>query len=218
MPTETTLVVSEIFYSIQGESRYAGYPCIFIRLSGCNLRCSFCDARYTYDEPGREYTVEAILDDVRKTPGVMVEVTGGEPLLQQAVYPLFDGLLSDGRTVLLETNGSLDISRVPVGVVRIMDVKCPDSLMHQHMLAANLEHLRPTDEIKFVLSSRRDYEWAREMIISQNLAGIAHLSCSPVTDSLLSAELAAWLMEDRLPCRLQLQLHTILWPGAKRGV
>lgn len=218
MQTETTLTVSEIFYSIQGESRHAGYPCLFIRLSGCNLRCSFCDARYTYEEPGRKMTVAAILAEVQQRPGVMVEVTGGEPLLQAGVYPLLAGLLADGRTVLLETNGSLDISRVPDGVVRIMDLKCPDSNMHQEMKLANLTHLRPHDEIKFVLSSRHDYEWAKEMIHNHRLTQIAHLSCSPVTTSLPPAELAQWLMHDNLPCRLQLQLHTILWPGRNRGV
>ena len=218
MKTETTLTVSEIFYSIQGESRYAGYPCLFIRLSGCNLRCSFCDARYTYEEPGREMTVAAIIQEVQKTPGVMVEVTGGEPLLQEGVYPLLDELLADGRTVLLETNGSLDISRVPDGVIRIMDLKCPDSNMHQQMELGNLKHLRPSDEIKFVLSSRRDYDWTREMISSHRLTGAAHLSCSPVTTTLPPADLAQWLLHDRLPCRLQLQLHTILWPEQSRGV
>ena len=218
MQTETSLNVSEIFYSIQGESRYAGSPCLFIRLSDCNLRCSYCDARYTYEEPGQKMTVAAILEEVQKTPGVMVEVTGGEPLLQDGVYPLLDSLLADGRKVLLETNGSLDISRVPDGVIRIMDLKCPDSLMHQRMDLANLAHLRPADEIKFVLSSRRDYEWAKEMIRNHNLTDIAHLTCSPVTTSLASNELAQWLMHDQLPCRLQLQLHTILWPGQNRGV
>lgn len=218
MPTETTLTVSEIFYSIQGESRYAGYPCLFIRLSGCNLRCSYCDASYTYEEPGQEMTVATILSEVEKTPEVLVEVTGGEPLLQDGIYPLLDELLAAGRTVLLETNGSLDISRVPNEVVRIMDLKCPDSNMHQRMELNNLKHLRPNDEIKFVLSSRRDYDWAREMIHSHTLTKTAHLSCSPVTTSLPPADLAQWLQNDRLPCRLQLQLHTILWPGQYRGV
>ena len=218
MRTETTLTVSEIFYSIQGESRHAGYPCLFIRLSGCNLRCSFCDARYTYDEPGQVMTVAEILAEVHKTPGVMVEVTGGEPLLQEGIYPLLDGLLADNRTVLLETNGSMDISRVPDAVIRIMDLKCPDSNMHLHMELANLAHLRHDDEIKFVLSSRRDYDWAREMIRTHDLANIAQISCSPVVTSLSPPELAEWLLEDRLPCRLQLQLHTILWPGQNRGV
>lgn len=218
MRTETTLSVSEIFYSIQGESRHAGFPCLFIRLCGCNLRCSYCDARYTYDEPGRPMPVAAVLREVQKKPGVMVEVTGGEPLLQEGVYTLFDALLAENRTVLLETNGSIDISRVPAGVIRIMDLKCPDSNMHHHMLLNNLARLRPEDEIKFVLSSRADYDWARNMIHAHGLAEIAHLSCSPVIGSLSPTELAQWMMQDRLPCRLQLQLHTILWPGQKRGV
>lgn len=218
MPTETTLKVSEIFYSIQGESRYAGYPCLFIRLSGCNLRCAYCDARYTYEEAGQTMTVAAILEEVRKTPEVIVELTGGEPLLQEGIYLLLDRLLADGRTVLLETNGSLDLRRVPPEVVRIMDLKCPDSKMHDKMDLANLNHLRPVDEIKFVLSSRRDYQWAREMIQTHRLTEKAHVTCSPVTASLPATDLGQWLMDDRLPCRLQLQLHTILWPGQSRGV
>ena len=218
MPTETTLNVSEIFYSIQGESRYAGYPCLFIRLSGCNLRCSYCDARYTYEEPARKMTVAKILTEVQKTPGVMIEVTGGEPLLQDETCQLLNELLATGRQVLLETNGSLDISQVPEGVVRIMDIKCPDSGMHEQMRMSNLNHLRATDEIKFVMSSRRDYDWARELIHDHKLTEIAHLSCSPVTSALPPAELAQWLLNDHLPCRLQLQLHTILWPNRSRGV
>ncbi len=218
MKTEARLAVSETFYSIQGESRYAGLPCLFIRLAGCNLRCSFCDARYTYEEEGREMNISTLLAWVAETPGVAVEVTGGEPLLQEAVYPLLEGLLSAGRTVLLETNGSILLDRVPAGVVKIMDLKCPDSGMHQRMELANLALITPADEIKFVLSSRRDYEWAVGAIARHRLAGTAGLTFSPVVASLSPATLAAWLLADRLPVRLQLQLHTLLWPGQSRGV
>ena len=216
--SETTLTVSETFYSIQGESSYAGFPCLFIRLSGCNLRCSYCDARYTYQEPGRQMTVAELLAWVDQTPNVLVEVTGGEPLLQEGVYPLFAGLLTAGRTVLLETNGSINLGRVPAGVVKIMDIKCPDSGMHDQMDLANLARLTPQDEIKFVLSSRQDYQWAREAIATHRLENTAKLIFSPVTSRLPPALLAEWLMNDRLPVRLQIQLHTILWPHLSRGV
>lgn len=217
MKSRATLNISETFYSIQGESSYSGYPCLFIRLAGCNLRCSFCDARYTYEEPGQEMPVRELLAWAEATPRVMVEVTGGEPLLQEGVYPLLSGLLDAGRTVLLETNGSLSVSRVPAGVVKIMDLKCPDSNMHQRMDLANLAHLTPNDEIKFVLSSRRDYQWATEMIEEHRLDKIANLAFSPVTPLLPPKVLAEWLMADRLPARLQIQLHTLLWPDRNRG-
>lgn len=218
MKTEPTLAVSETFYSIQGESRFAGLPCLFIRLAGCNLRCSFCDARYTYEEESQEMTVGELLAWVEQTPGVAVEVTGGEPLLQEAVYPLLKGLLAAGRTVLLETNGSMGLEQVPAGVVKIMDLKCPDSGMQPHMKLANLGMLSPADEIKFVLSSRRDYDWAAEMIQRHRLDAVAGLAFSPVVPSLAPATLADWLLADRLPVRLQLQLHTLLWPGQTRGI
>lgn len=215
--SETELIVSETFYSIQGESSYAGFPCLFIRLAGCNLRCAYCDARYTYHEPGQRMTVSELLDWVDQTPGVPVEVTGGEPLLQEGVYTLLEGMLAAGRTVLLETNGSIGLSKVPAGVITIMDIKCPDSGMHEQMALANLALLDPDDEIKFVLSSRQDYLWAREMVATHRLAATAKLIFSPVTALLSPALLAEWLMHDRLPVRLQLQLHTILWPDQTRG-
>jgi len=215
---EPILQLSEIFYSIQGESSFAGYPCLFFRLSGCNLRCSYCDAKYTYEEPTTPTPLSTLLTEAARYPNALIEITGGEPLLQDGVYPLMDGLLAAGRTVLLETNGSLSIARVPKEVVKIVDLKCPDSGMAEQMDLANLDLLAPHDEIKFVVSSRADYDWARAMIEEHRLAEKAKVILSPVVGRLAPALLAEWLMADALPARLQLQLHTLLWPGMKRGV
>jgi len=215
---EPTLQISEIFYSIQGESAYAGYPCLFFRLAGCNLRCSYCDAKYTYEEPATATPFSTLLSEAARYPNALIEITGGEPLLQEGVYPLMDELLAAGHTVLLETNGSLSIARVPKEVVKIIDLKCPDSGMAEKMDLANLDLLTPHDEIKFVVSSRPDYDWARAMIAERRLAEKAKLILSPVIGRLAPALLAQWLMSDALPARLQLQLHTLLWPGMKRGV
>lgn len=218
MKDDSTLQISEIFYSIQGESSFAGYPCLFFRLSGCNLRCSYCDAKYTYEEPGSSTPLGTLLNEAERYPKTLIEITGGEPLLQEGVYPLMEALLAAGRTVLLETNGSLSIARVPRGVVKIIDLKCPDSGMAGKMDLANLALLAPHDEIKFVVSSRADYDWARAMIAEHRLAEKAKLILSPVIGRLAPAPLAQWLLTDGLPARLQLQLHTLLWPGTKRGV
>jgi 7-carboxy-7-deazaguanine synthase len=215
---DSTLQISEIFYSMQGESSHAGYPCLFLRLSGCNLRCSYCDAKYTYEEQGSPTPLSTLLTEAARYPNALIEITGGEPLLQVGVYPLMDGLLAAGRTVLLETNGSLNIARVPREVVKILDLKCPDSGMAEKMDLANLDLLTPHDEIKFVVSSRPDYDWAKAMIADHRLAKKATLILSPVIGRLAPALLAQWLMADALPARLQLQLHTLLWPGMTRGV
>jgi 7-carboxy-7-deazaguanine synthase len=215
---EPALQLSETFYSIQGESSFAGYPCLFFRLSGCNLRCSYCDAKYTYEEPATVTPLNTLLSEAARYPNALIEITGGEPLLQEGVYPLMAALLAAGRTVLLETNGSLSIARVPQEVVKIIDLKCPDSGMAEKMEPANLALLAPHDEIKFVVSSRGDYDWAKAMIAEHRLAEKATLILSPVIGRLAPALLAEWLMVDALPARLQLQLHTLLWPGLKRGV
>lgn len=224
MPTERKLTVSELFFSLQGESTYAGLPCVFIRLAGCNLRCRYCDARYTYEEPGTERSLAEILTFVDRYPGAMVEITGGEPLLQANAIPLMHSLVDLGRTVLLETNGSLDLARVPAGVVTIMDVKCPGSGLDHPTRLANFALLKPQDEIKFVLCSRQDYDWAVALLAGHDLldptTGRAkhQLLFSPVPGVLDPAALAAWIMHDNLPVRLQLQLHKILWPTSERGV
>lgn len=212
------LDIAETFYSIQGESALAGYPCFFIRVMGCNLRCGYCDARYTYDEAGTSWAIEDLVDQAMQYPHALVEITGGEPLLQENVYPLMERLLANNRIVLLETNGSLSLTRVPGRVIKIMDIKCPDSGMAAHMDLTNLERLSPTDEVKFVLCSERDYDWARQMVIDHGITTRCRVSFSPVTMTMDPAWLAGRMLTDQLDVRLQLQLHTILWPGQQRGV
>ena len=216
MASDALLEICELFYSIQGESSYAGYPCFFIRFAGCNLRCTWCDTRYAYEEEYQSYSISRILAELNKYPGVMVEITGGEPLLQRNVYPLFDQLLATGRIVLLETNGSLRLDNIPEKVVKIMDVKCPDSAMHEKMDFDNFEFITPKDEIKFVISSRADYTWAKQLVSSYDLSTRSTVTFSPVTSRIASSELAGWILADYLPVRLRLQLHTILWPGRTR--
>jgi len=215
--TTTTLKVSELFFSIQGESSYAGQPCVFIRLAGCNLRCTYCDAAYAYEEPGKSMSLAEILGYAAGYPDYPVEVTGGEPLLQEEVYELLDNLLGGGRKVLLETNGSLPLDRVPAGVVKIIDIKCPGSNMASHCDLDNLLLLCPEDELKFVLSSRADYDWAKDFLLVQRLGLPRIIHFSAVSERLAPGLLADWILADRLPVRLQLQLHKVLWPGASRG-
>ncbi len=221
------LEVSELFCSIQGESSFAGYPCVFIRLSGCNLRCNYCDASYTYNESGKQLPLTEILQFVSNYPNAIVEITGGEPLLQKNSLVLMQSLIDLGRTVLLETNGSLDISDVPDKVIKIMDIKCPDSGMHKKMLLNNLVKLTSRDEIKCVLSSRDDYEWAVAVLqqydlLYHSLKESSHQNpkvlFSPVQGTLDATKLAEWILQDDLPVRLQIQLHKILWPNTDRGV
>ena len=218
MKTQLPIELSELFFSIQGESSFAGLPCVFIRLAGCNLRCSYCDAKYTYEEKGFRKTITEILTYVDAFTDLPVEITGGEPLLQENVYPLMEELLSAGRKVLLETNGSVNLNRVPSEVVKVMDIKCPGSGMADRFLKDNLGLLNPADEIKFVLTSQADYEWAKAMMIETDLFNRNTVHFSPVSGQLAASDLADWLLEDQLPVRLQLQLHKILWPGEERGV
>lgn len=218
------LLVSELFYSIQGESTWAGLPCLFVRLAGCNLRCHYCDARYTWEEPGQRMGLVAILDYLRQRPEVLVEITGGEPLQQRVVYPLMQELLVDGRRVLLETNGSLPLCGVPDGAHIIMDVKCPGSGMAQHHLTENFAVLRERaqrgcrDEIKFVLSSEADFHFARDLVSRHHLDTLLPVLFSPVRDRLAATRLAELLLHHHLNVRLQLQLHSLLWPSQLRGV
>jgi 7-carboxy-7-deazaguanine synthase len=214
---EPTLTVSELFYSIQGESSLAGYPCFFIRLADCNLRCSYCDARYAYEEEGRQLPLTGIIAAAGAYPRVLVAITGGEPLLQDNVYPLMKQLLAANHQVMLETNGSLGISKVPGEVIKVLDLKCPGSGMHEQMDFQNLHFLSARDEVKFVLSSREDYEWAAATINKYRLDQMPKLLFSPVAGRLAPADLADWLLADQLPVRLQLQLHKILWPTEIRG-
>ena len=212
------LTVNEIFHSIQGESTLAGRPCVFVRLTACDLRCSWCDTPYAFTE-GRKMSVDEVLEQVMRYGCPLVEVTGGEPLLQRDVYPLMDRLLAAGRTVMLETGGHLSIDQVPTGVIRIVDVKCPGSGETARNHWENLNLLTPRDEVKFVIRDRRDYEFARDVIGRHALASrCAAVLLSPVHDVLTPSDLAAWLLEDRLTARLQLQTHKYIWGADVRGV
>lgn len=211
------LTVNEIFYSIQGESLYAGLPCIFIRLSGCNLRCSYCDTRYAYHE-GEEMTVRRILDQISGYRCPLVELTGGEPLLQENTPVLIKELLNESYNVLVETNGSLDISRIDDRCIRIVDVKCPSSGECEKNDWNNLERLNFRDQVKFVIGDRRDYEFAKTTVQKISRIPGGNILFSTVAGKLKPAELAGWILEDRLGVRLHLQLHKIIWPNIERGV
>ena len=211
-----SLLVNEIFYSIQGESSFAGSPCVFIRLTGCNLRCSYCDTTYAYDE-GRKCSIAAVVKKVRAYQCKLVEVTGGEPLIQEGVYRLLDRLVESGYQVLIETNGSMSIDRINPQCIKIVDVKCPGSRMSGNMDWKNLKKLSPRDEVKFVIGDRKDYTWSVEMISQKSLEkNLIHFS--PIFGCIKPERLATWILEDRLPVRLQLQWHKYIWPHRKRGV
>lgn len=209
--------VNEIFFSIQGEGERSGWPCVFIRLAFCNLRCSWCDSEYTFYE-GREMPLDAVMDAISGFPCKLVEVTGGEPLMQEGAYPLMERLCDAGYEVMLETSGSLDISRVDSRVRRIMDLKCPGSGMVSRNRMENLRELRDTDELKFVIKDRLDYEWAKDLVLRESLNDICPVLFSPVWDAVPFAELAEWILDDGLPVRLQLQIHKFIWDPQARGV
>lgn len=211
------LGVNEIFHSIQGESTHAGLPCVFVRLAGCHQRCRWCDTTYAFHE-GHPMSVEEVVCSVETHGCSLVEVTGGEPLLQDDCIPLLASLVGRGFRVLLETGGSLDISAVPLGVARIIDLKCPASGETARNRWENLAHLRSGDELKFVIAGRGDYEWAARVLRDRGLAELCPVLFSPVHGEQDPSELARWVLEDRLRVRLQLQLHKILWPGIERGV
>ena len=212
-----SLQVNEIFYSIQGESTYTGRPCVFIRLTACNLRCRWCDTEYAFYE-GEALTIEQVLERVRAYKCPLVEITGGEPLLQEGVHPLIDRLLLEGYEVLIETGGSLDVGRLDPRVVKILDLKAPGSGMERHNNLDNLRYLDRKDQVKFVVADRRDYEWAKQMMAEHALAEKAQVLLSPVFGELHPRELAEWILADRLPARLQIQLHKYLWDPEQRGV
>jgi 7-carboxy-7-deazaguanine synthase len=212
------LTVNEIFHSIQGESTFAGEPCVFVRLTACDLRCSWCDTPYAFYE-GRKMSIDEVLAEVERYGCPLVEVTGGEPLLQAEVFPLMSRLLDRGKTVLLETGGHRSIEHVPSGVRRIMDVKCPGSSEAAKMDWANLARLTATDEVKFVIKDRADYEYARAVVNREGLPGrVAAVLFSPVHGVLDSRTLAEWILADRLAVRLQLQAHKYIWSPDTRGV
>jgi len=216
MPPQLT--VNEIFYSIQGESTWVGLPCVFVRLTGCDLRCSYCDTAYAFTE-GTCRTLDDVLAATLAFDCPLVEITGGEPLLQPAALPLMTALCDAGRTVLMETSGAHDISRVDPRVHRIIDLKTPGSGESARNLWGNINRLTLRDEVKCVLTSRADYEWAREKTLHFNLLPrVKSVLFSPAFGQIDPAQIAAWILEDNLPVRLQLQLHKILWDPQRRGV
>jgi 7-carboxy-7-deazaguanine synthase len=212
------LTVNEIFYSIQGESVYAGLPCVFVRLTGCNLRCRYCDTRYAFDK-GTAMSVAQIADQVATFGCDWVEITGGEPLAQNHTPDLVDTLLEDGYHVLMETNGSLDIDRVDRRCSRIMDIKCPSSGEHTKNDVANLERLTAHDQVKFVIGDYDDFLFAtRRFPLLPAILPTDRILFSAIFDRLPPDQLAAWMLEARIEARLQLQLHRLIWPDQKRGV
>lgn len=212
------LTVNEIFYSIQGESTYAGRPCVFVRLTACDLRCSWCDTSYAFYE-GRKQSLDEVLAAVERFTCPLVEVTGGEPLLQDDVYTLMQALADRSCTVLLETGGHRSTERVPPAVVTILDVKCPGSGEAHRIDWSNLERLRPHDEVKFVVKDRNDYEYARDVIARYDLgARAAAVHLSPVHGAMEPRVLSEWVLADHLPARVQLQIHKYIWDAETRGV
>ena len=212
------LTVNEIFYSIQGESTRIGRPCVFVRLTACDLRCSWCDTPYAFHE-GAKRSLDEVIAEVERYDCPLVEITGGEPLLQDDVYPLMEQLLARGRTVMLETGGHRPITRVPRAVVKIVDVKCPASGEAGRNDWGNLDALAPHDEVKFVIQDRADYEFARDVIGRYDLASrSAAVLVSPVHGVLEPRLLSEWMLADHLPARLQLQLHKYIWSPTTRGV
>jgi len=209
--------VNEIFHSVQGEGTRAGMRCVFVRLTGCHLRCTWCDTAYAFYE-GQWRALDEIVAEVRRYGCDLVEVTGGEPLLQPNVYPLLERLADEFATVLLETSGALPIDRVDPRVVRIVDVKCPGSGEAARNCWDNLMQLTPRDEVKFVLADRADYEWARDVIARHDLPRRATVLLSPVHGALASVDLVTWVLADRLDVRVGLQLHKYIWPPETRGV
>jgi 7-carboxy-7-deazaguanine synthase len=206
----STLRISEIFFSLQGESSRIGLPTVFVRLTGCPLRCEYCDSAHAFSG-GQSMSVQAILDAVGKYGAHYVCVTGGEPLAQKNSLILLRALCDDGYAVSLETSGALDVSGVDARVVKVLDIKTPGSGEARKNLWENLEHLTGKDEIKFVLCDEADYQWAKQVLVERDLANRCEVLFSPVHDGVAARDLAEWILRDRLPVRMQVQLHKILW-------
>lgn len=216
--SEKTLIINEIFHSIQGESLYAGCPCVFIRLTGCNLRCAYCDTSYAYSE-GTEMDMDTLMNHIASYPCNMVEITGGEPLFQKNTPILVSRLLSAGYTVLMETNGSYDTNIIDKRCIKIVDMKCPSSGESHRNLLDNMDALGPADQIKFVIQNREDYLFAKQVIETHSFPfDMHHILFSPVSGDLAPQDLARWIIDDGLSVRLHLQLHKYIWPDVQRGV
>jgi 7-carboxy-7-deazaguanine synthase len=210
--------INEIFYSIQGESSFAGRPFVFIRLAGCNLRCTYCDTEYAFYQ-GTEMSIPEILREVEPFPTRFVLVTGGEPMLQKSVHTLFKELLAHGYTTLLETGGQCSLAEVDSRVHKIIDFKCPSSGMESNNFYENINFLTPRDEVKFVIGDRNDFDWACEIIRRFDLTSrVSAVLISPVFTKLSGAELAGWILKCGLPVRMQVQLHKMIWPEIQKGV
>jgi len=209
--------ITEIFFSIQGESTHAGEPCVFVRMTGCSLRCVYCDTKYAY-AGGREMRLDEVLGAVSSYPTNLVEITGGEPLEHEDVYPLMDSLRDRGYTVMLETGGHVSIARVPKDVIKIIDIKCPDSLEGHTVHWENVDLAEPHDEFKFVISSRADYDWSKTVYFEKLRRRKNPVLFSPSHDVLSPVDLARWILDDGVPVRLQLQLHKYIWGADARGV
>ena len=213
-----TLVVNEIYLSLQGESTFAGLPCVFVRLTFCDLRCTYCDTEYAFYE-GKKRSLGEIVDDVLTYDCPLVEITGGEPLLQRNALPLMAMLADADRTVLLETSGAHDISAVDPRVHRIMDLKTPGSGEVERNLFSNIDYLTSRDEVKFVIGSREDYEWSRTQLRDHRLAGRCRaVLFSPIFGRIDPREIVEWILADKLPVRFQLQMHKFIWTPTQRGV
>ncbi len=217
------LRITEIFHSVQGESTWAGLPCTFVRLTGCPLRCVWCDTAYAF-EGGTRMTFDEIVAEVQRYPTKLVEITGGEPLAHPGAFPLADRLLAEGYTVLVETSGAFPVEALDERVHRIMDLKCPGSGESHRNLWANLDHLTGRDEIKFVVKDRTDYEWMRTVIQERGLdkrvqdGTLRALLVSPVWGDIDLEALAEWILADGLPVRFQVQLHKLIWGAERTGV
>ena len=213
-----TLKINEVYSSIQGESSWAGWPCVFVRLTACDLRCTYCDTAYAFYD-GKKRLVSEVFDEVMALDCPMVEVTGGEPLLQKNVLPLMAQFCDAGKTVLIETSGAHDISKIDPRVHRIMDLKTPSSGECARNLWSNIEHLTKRDEVKFVIGSREDYEWSREQVRIHRLdKRCACVLFSPIFGKIEPREIVDWIVADKLPVRFQLQMHKFIWPPMERGV
>ena len=215
---EGKLTINEIYLSVQGESTWAGLPCVFVRLTGCDLRCTYCDTEYAFFE-GKKRPLQEIFDEVLAFDCSQVEITGGEPLLQRNVLPLMAALCDAGKTVLIETSGAHDISKVDPRVHRIMDLKTPSSGECARNLFSNIVHLNQNDEVKFVLGSREDYEWTREQIRAHALdTRVRAVLLSPIFGKIEPRDIVEWMLADKVPARFQLQMHKFIWEPRARGV
>ena len=212
-----SLMINEIYYSIQGESSLAGNPCIFIRLTYCNLRCSYCDSEHAFYN-GKEMDIKNIIKKIKRWPCKLVEITGGEPLLQEQCIKLLNELIKLRYDVMLETSGSLPLDKVPSKVIKIIDFKCPSSKMEHKNLWEIIKDISCHDEIKFVIGNREDYDWAKEKIYEFKLNEICTILFSPVFDLINPKKIVEWILKDNIPVRFQLQMHKIIWDSNKLGV